>query len=76
MKQRSFMCLIRKKNNCANCVYNRDYMRHDQQTCDNWCSNNKSPYFLMSIADDSTCGRFAQKGRKAPLWMRILNKIL
>ena len=67
---------MKKKNNCANCVYNRNYLLSTGEPVDNWCSNSKSARFLKIIDEWGVCDEFAQKGRKAPLWMRILNKIL
>jgi len=72
------MLLIKKKNNCGNCTYNRSVAEFGDpfDRSDNWCSNNSSDRFTLVIGNDLTCDGYVQKGKKAPLWMRILNKIL
>ena len=72
------MLLIKKKNNCRNCTYNRDCIEFGDpfDRGYNWCSNNSSDRFTLIIDNDLTCDKYVQKGKKAPLWMRILNKIL
>jgi hypothetical protein len=58
---------------CQNCQYYRE---------GKWCSNFVSEHYRYAMAVDvfvhpeNTCGQFAEYGKKAPLWMRVFNKIM
>jgi hypothetical protein len=61
---------------CKNCRYLREpgFMPDDWE----WCSNSKSPLYLkyIYVPKANTCNAFTKKDKKAPLWMRILNKVM
>lgn len=52
---------------CKNCQYFR-------QDC--WCSNSKSPYNFKNVVPDNSCAQFSQRGKKAPLLIRLANKLM
>jgi hypothetical protein len=52
---------------CKNCQYWRD---------GDWCSNSKSSKWLIHLIGDNSCNQFYAAGLKAPLWLRLLNKIM
>ena len=56
---------------CQNCKYFRTV---------NWCSNSKSPNYLYTtaawVSEFGTCKEFTPHFKKAPLWMRVFNKIM
>ena len=60
---------------CKNCQYYRDYDWSNELKA-GWCSNSKSPKALVQVKEDDTCPEFYECGKKAPLWMRKLAKIL
>jgi len=65
------------KNNCTKCTYRRDYAECDPfELSFDWCSNSKSPRFKDIADNKSICEMFYRLGKKAPLWMRVINKIL
>ncbi len=40
-----------------------------------WCSNSKSLlFFRMRVTDNVSCTAFVERGKKAPMWMRLANK--
>lgn len=75
---------------CNNCQYFRDEKAKTfPMTGDYWCSNSKSDKFRfkMTLIGDpdvshiylqptDTCDQFSLRGKKAPLWMRAMIKIV
>jgi len=55
-------------NTCHTCQYYRDRL---------WCSNSKSPNFMrQDIRPDHTCKAYTRRGAKAPVGLRMANKML
>lgn len=58
---------------CENCQYFREGY---------WCSNFASVYFRFSFPEETkitayhTCDEFTPRNKKAPLWMRLVNKVM
>jgi len=58
---------------CENCQYFREGY---------WCSNSKSVYWSptpeesLLLFSNFTCDQFSARDKKAPLWMRVFNKIM
>lgn len=52
---------------CENCQYFRE---------GHWCSNSKSPNNREEVLPNETCGQFSQRGKKAPLSLRLANKFI
>ena len=58
---------------CQNCQYFRE---------GKWCSNFVSEHYRYAMAidvfvhPDNTCDHFVQRGKKAPWWMRVFNKMM
>ena len=55
------------KHICKNCQYWRD---------EDWCSNSKSPKWLIHLTGDNSCSQFYAVGLKAPWWLRMMNRIM
>jgi len=62
---------------CKNCRYHRvpGAMDTDIPGTGKWCSNSKSAQFRTRTADDDTCDKFEDKGKKAPAFIRIANRV-
>lgn len=56
-----------KKPICKNCQYFREHV---------WCSNSKSPNFHARVTVIDTCSQYYERDKKAPLGLRVANKIL
>ncbi len=52
---------------CKNCSYYRE---------SGYCSNSESRMALEPTFADGCCSEFYPRGKKAPLWMRLVNKLL
>lgn len=68
----------RNKRICKGCNYWRQAGLGDSDIAGagNWCSNSRSPKNRMrSFARDS-CKEFSERGKKAPLWIRVVNSLL
>ena len=63
---------------CANCQYMRPANMLPAFPNGEWCSNSKSSQSLKYVYSPkaNTCNQFVEKGKKAPLWMRLLNKVM
>ena len=61
------------KKTCKNCQYYRE---------ESWCTNSESVYWSpteeesLLMFSNYTCDEFTQRGKKAPWWMRLFNKIM
>ena len=66
------MCLNKT---CGNCKYWRD---PDMLPTMNkkWCSSSLSDNHLTYTLEDDMCDEFYKRGKKAPLWMRLINKVM
>lgn len=42
----------------------------------NWCSNSQSPRFRTRVKDGDGCEKFTQRGKKAPIGLRLKVKSL
>ena len=76
---------MKKKEICVNCNYSRSpgALDFDIPGVGNWCSNSQSPRWRTRVGGNDTCLRFYQRGKKAPLGLRLkvvglgwLNKLL
>ena len=70
----NFICWVLRKKNCEDCQYFRN--RNAAMPVMTWCSNIKSENCLKYVGDDDICDQFTKRGKKAPLWMRALNKVM
>ena len=62
---------------CAHCQYFREpNLKASIPTAEYWCSNSKSTFSLIYVYKTNTCPAFSKRGKKAPLWMRLLNKVM
>lgn len=58
---------------CGNCQYQRDPGQMDAEIpgAGTWCSNSQSPLFRTRVVDSNGCEKFAARGKKAPLGLRL-----
>ena len=70
--------MVAKKKVCKDCQYWREHsaISVDIAGTGNWCSNSQSPKYRMRAAEGETCAKFSERGKKAPLWMRALKKVV
>jgi len=60
---------------CKFCQYRRD--PHPMYVADGfWCSNSESPKRMTKVEDTDTCDKFYKRGKKAPIPMRVTNKVM
>jgi len=60
---------------CYYCQYYRKPSK-DFLPLGHWCSNSKSSYCGQYVNAWNHCSQFMKRGKKAPLWMRMLNRVL
>ena len=65
-----------KAKNCGNCQYYRQPGFIPSMSAGMWCSNTSSEKGLMYVTAKDSCDKFVRRGKKAPLWMRLLNKVM
>ena len=63
-----------KIKNCSTCQYWRKPM--GIFTKGQWCSNSRSFFCMTCTQSYNSCFDYVESGKKAPLWMRIVNKVL
>ena len=61
---------------CANCQYYRDSGAVQFSPPSFWCSNSQSSNSGQMVAGDDSCDEFVKRGRKAGLFIRVLNWML
>jgi len=63
---------------CNSCQYCRSHGWMDTGIpgIGEWCSNSKSPKFSTRVLALETCDEYYQRGKKAPLALRVVNKLL
>jgi len=65
------------KKSCSICQYwRRPDVMPGLNFSKDWCSNSNSLHFLAETLDSCSCREFYRRGKKAPLWMRVINNAL
>jgi len=70
--------MANKFKSCVGCKYLRPEgaMDFDIDGHGQWCSNSKAFYFRQRAPISDGCDRFTSEKQKAPLWMRMANKVI
>jgi len=64
---------MKKTKTCFHCTYSREPGPTDTDIpgIGNWCSNSKSPKWRTRVKGNDGCLGFTQRGKKAPLALRL-----
>jgi hypothetical protein len=65
---------------CKHCQYFRETPAHlaEMFGCrhSHYCSSIRSSMNMCRVMPDDWCNQFSERDKKAPLWMRIMRKVL
>ena len=67
---------MKKNKVCANCQYFREPAESGAPPYANYCSNSQSEYAMDYVLELDSCDQYTERDKKAPLWMRLLNKVM